>query len=541
MGAMTSMRYAVEEFSPEEAQFLSQYVTNLDRPVFALINMPEVVKSALFARYSRSPKSLRRLILDEFADDLRSATSSQPGQNTQHANELFNRVFAEYGDDSVAQLGGAHLACEQASNILTKIIEWHRTGNYLEQSTRYISYADQMGGRYKYLDDPTIASTEFAQEYTACMDYTFEQYSALLDQMIAALAAANPIKPGETPSAYQRTIKAQALDAVRGLLPASSLSNLGIYASGQTYEHMIMRMRALPLQEAVDYSQMMLEELRKVIPDFLQRVDRPDRGNLWSEYLSDTSAKTQALCDVIMGGAKPDTERYVQMTQHDPDGEDSVLAAICAPYVRLPESEVREKIKGMSDEQKDTLFETYVGTRENRRHKPGRALEATSYRFDILADYGSFRDLQRHRMLTIEWQPLSCLHGYDVPQLIVDYGYEEQYRAVMDRQAALYHRMHQQLPNEAAYVVGLGYKVRYSMQLNAREAMHLCELRSQPQGHISYRRIAQEIHRQIREVAGHRRIADAMNFVDYSGGILGRREAEIKSERKREANGAPRA
>src|SRR5436853_5791935 len=146
------MLYVTETFSPDEAEILERHFTNVDRPVFALTNLPEVVKGALFARYSRSHKSLRRLFLDEFVGDL-DLTGDLTVDATvglKRAEQLYERVFLEYGDDSVAQLGGVHLACEQASNLLTKVLEWGRLMSYLEQSTRYIPYDSRFQGRYPY-------------------------------------------------------------------------------------------------------------------------------------------------------------------------------------------------------------------------------------------------------------------------------------------------------------------------------------------------------------------------------------------------------
>ncbi|MEY3640610.1 MAG: hypothetical protein RLZZ199_415, partial [Actinomycetota bacterium] len=174
--------YVPEEFSPTEADILRRYFTNLDSPVFALVNLPEVVKGALFARYSRSAKSLRRLFLDEFVGelDIRGDQTFDATVGVSRAEDLYEKVFVEYGDDSVAQLGGVHLACEQASNILTKILEWGRLMSYLEQSTRYISYDVRLGGRYRYFRDPDVLTGKFGTRYVGDMDRMFDSYSALV-------------------------------------------------------------------------------------------------------------------------------------------------------------------------------------------------------------------------------------------------------------------------------------------------------------------------------------------------------------------------
>src|SRR5213082_3606665 len=281
------MLYAPEEFSAGEADILRRYVTNLDRPVFALVNLPEVVKGALFARYSRSAKSLRRLFLDEFVGDLDISGdhSVDATIGLERAEELYEKVFFEYGDDSVAQLGGVHLACEQASNVLTKILEWGRLMAYLEQSTRYIAYDARLDGRYRYWRAPEVLDSKLGARYVAAMDSLFDGYAAALPQVMDWARQTFSKEPGDSDFVWRQTIKAKACDAVRGMLPAASLSNVGIYGTGQAYEALLLRMRAHPLPEVRRYAQMMLEELRLVIPSFLKRVDRPERGGEWSEYL----------------------------------------------------------------------------------------------------------------------------------------------------------------------------------------------------------------------------------------------------------------
>jgi thymidylate synthase ThyX len=529
------MLYAPETFTEAEAATLRPYFTNLDGPVFALTNLPEVVKGALFARYSRSDKSLRRLFLDEFVGDLdlRGDLTVDATVGLRRAEELYDRVFNEYGDDSVAQLGGVHLACEQASNLLTKILEWGRLMAYLEQSTRYIPYDSRLLGRYRYLRPSEICQSRFAARYIADLDAAFDTYSALLPAMMDWARESHPKEPGDSDFVYKQTIKAKACDTVRGLLPAATLSNVGIYGTGQAYEALLLRMRAHPLPEAQTYAQLMLEELRKVIPSFLVRVDRPDRGGAWSAYLTATRENTADLVQRIFAGSEAPPTEEVALVDWDPDGEDKVLAAICYPHTDLPEWQLLERVRRLPADDRVALMHAYVGERTNRRHKPGRAFERTGYRFDILGDYGAFRDLQRHRMMTIEWQALTPAHGYDMPEAVHDAGLTSRYDEAMERSRELYGVLDEHFPDQASYAVALGYKLRYVMQLNAREAVHLCELRSSPQGHPSYRRIAQAMHTQIAERAGHRAIAAAMSYVDHGTYDLERLNAERAAEARR--------
>ncbi len=542
--------YAVETFSADEEDILRRYVTNLDLPVFALVNLPEVVKGALFARYSRSPKSLRRLFLDEFVGelDISGDASVDATVGVERAEQLYEKVFFEYGDDSVAQLGGVHLACEQASNVLTKVLEWGRLMAYLEQSTRYIGYDNRLStGHYRYYRDPGLLDSSLGARYVGDMDRMFDTYAELLVEVQAWLTKRHPRQAGDSDFVHRQAVRAKALDSLRGLLPAGSLSNVGVYGTGQSYEMLLLRMRSHPLPEARRYADMMLDELRKVIPSFLQRVDRAERGGAWSAYLEKTRTDTGRLVetffpdlcvaddDPIRG---PSGAPSVTLLDFDPDGEEKVIAAICAPLTSRPEEEVRRRVGLLGVEDRRSLLRSYVGDRTNRRHRPGRAFERTDYRFDVVSDYGAFRDLQRHRMLTIEWQPLGPSLGYDIPETVEEAGVAVRYAASLERSRDLYTALAPAFPHESAYAVALAYRIRYSMQMNAREAMHLTELRSGPQGHPAYRWVAQEMHRLIADQAGHRLLAEAMSYVDYGGQDLERLESERRAEEKRAGQAA---
>ncbi|MFM2071400.1 MAG: hypothetical protein RLZZ623_1663 [Actinomycetota bacterium] len=527
--------YVPEEFTSTEEDILRRYFTNLDGPVFALVNLPEVVKGALFARYSRSAKSLRRLFLDEFVGDLdiQGDQTVDATMGLERAEELYQKVFFEYGDDSVAQLGGVHLACEQASNVLTKVLEWGRLMSYLEQSTRYIAYDARLGGRYRYFRDPALLSSRFGTRYVGDMDRMFDSYSLLLSKVTDHVRSTVPRDPADSDFVYRQATRAKALDAVRGVLPAASLSNVGIYGSGQGFEMLLLRMRAHPLPEARHYADLMLFELRKVIPSFLRRVDVADRGGKWVDYLHATRHDTSGLVASLFGDTPVDQADVVELVDFDPDAEVKLLTAICYPHSHLPEHQIAQRVRTMTPDERSALIRAYVGERENRRHKPGRAFERVDYRFDVLSDYGAFRDMQRHRMLTIDWQALTPNHGYVRPEVVDDAGMADVFDDAMARSAALFDALKDEFPQQASYAVSMAYRLRYSMQFNAREAIHMLELRSSPQGHPAYRRVALEMHRLIGEQAGHTAIADAMTHITQAAPELERLEAERRAEMRR--------
>ena len=523
----------METFTAAERAALAPYFTELDGPVFALVNLPEVVKGALFARYSRSAKSLRRLFLDEFLERAEPAGPAPGSIGTARADRLYERVFSEYGDDSVAQLGGVHLACEGASNILTKVLEWGRLMAYLEQSTRYVPYTDRPDGRWKYHVPAELDGHPLRERYVAVLDRAFETYARWIDPMREYWTRRLPRAPADSDATYRMTIRAKALDSLRGLLPAATRSNVGVFGTGQGYEALLLRMQAHPLAEVRDYARLMLVELRKVIPAFLTRLERPERGGVWSAYLAETVRATTEVAERLLGHVEPEPRPEVVLTDFDPDGEVKVVAAALYAVSRLPDDQLLAVVRKLGPEERRRVLEAYVGRRENRRHKPGRAFERTVYRFDVLGDYGAFRDLQRHRLLTLEWQPLSPRHGYATPEELVDAGALPDWTRVMDESAALHDALAAAAPAVAPYAVAMAYRVRFYMELNAREAMHMIELRTAPQGHPAYRRICQAMHRLIAEQAGHRALAAAMCHADHSGGEGGRRDAERAAERRR--------
>ena len=517
------MEYPVETFTADERARLEQHVTNLDEPVFALVNLPETVKGALFARYSRYQGTLRRMFLDEFASSLPPTGASYDNAAGARAADLYARIFVGYGEDSVAQLGGAHVACEWVSNVLTKVLQRPRLGAYLEQSTRYIAYDAPIEGtsQYRYYRD-----TELGPDYAAAMDEVFGIYSDALPRVQAWAAETYPAAAGEPPKAHERAIRAKALDLLRGLLPASSLSHMGIFATGQTYEQLILHLLAHPLPEARRYGRLILRAVQDVMPSFVSRVQRPDRGGEWIAYLErrEQAAERWAARLGLDRSAGDDGAGgpSVRLTHHDGD-EELLLSALLFEATATDERATRAALAELSDEERGALLAELVGHRANRRHRPGRGFESLRYRFEIVSDYGAFRDLQRHRMLTCQWQALTPDLGAGVPHEVDDAGAGDEYRRALDVSHNAYERLldagHDR--RAAMYALCLGYRLRYVLDLNAREAMQLIELRSGREGHPAYRAVAHAMHERIAAV--HPAVAAAMTYLD--------RETEPRLER----------
>jgi thymidylate synthase ThyX len=406
---------------------------------------------------------------------------------------------------------------------------------YLEQSTRYIPYTERKDGRWRYHVPQELDGHALRGEYLRTLDRVFEIYARWIDPMRAWFERKYPRAASDSDAVYRAAIRAKALDTLRGLLPAATESNVGMYGTGQSYEALILRMRAHSLAEVREAADAMLTELRKVIPAFLTRVDQPDRGGRWTEYLRETRSRVQELADRLdrrASSAPPSDE--VTLTDFDPDGEAKVVAAALYPHSSQSDEALLAAVRAMSTAEREAILAASVGDRSNRRHKPGRAFERTSYRFDIVTDYGAFRDLQRHRLLTIDWQPLTTSHGFTQPEALIEAGGADDWREVMDRSAALHAALVAGgLETVAAYAVSMAYRIRFVMDMNAREAMHVIELRTAPAGHPAYRRVCQQMHRLIADRAGHRAIAAAMRFADHSEVELERLGEERRIEQKR--------
>ena len=530
--------YHLETLDDADRAQLEPWVSNLDSPVFALNGLSQVTAAALFARYSRSPKSLRRLLLDEFlkgeavVPELAAPAPDDAGRA--RAGRLFGRVIAEYGDDSVAQLGGIHLACEQVSQPLAKAIEWGRLAAYLEQSTRYIPYTDLRDGHYRYHRDPELMASAHAGTYLTAMDGLFDAYVEMLPLLRAHLGQTLPAEADA--KARERAIRALALDLLRGLLPAGTVSNLGVYASPQALEQLVMRLRAHPLPEARTYAELIDRELQATIPEMVTRLDRPDRGGVWVEYLRETALALETEGERLtrsgrlqedLPGIEIPPANSVTLLRWDADGEERIMAAALLPHTSAGLEEVVAAVHALPEAERDRLFAAALGVRGNRRHRPGRGFEHTDYTFELASDFGAFRDLQRHRMLTIQWQELTPGLGYAIPSEVVAAGLEGRWRQAVERAEAAWAEIRPDLPEQAQYLVTLAHRVRYVIKLNAREALHMIELRTSPQGHPSYRRICQEMLQQIDTVAGHHRVARAMSFAGREDVHLPRYAAEV--------------
>jgi thymidylate synthase ThyX len=548
------------EFTADEQKRLATFFTNLDRSTFGL-KLPQEVAGALFSRYSRSTKSLRRTFLDEFLgdpalglSDLLTGQAEPTDDSTalKKARAFYERVLVGYGDDSVAQLGGAHIACENISNVAAKLLEDARIGIApLEKSTRYVRFDQKdAAGNYLFYREPKIMASRLRDAYVEVMNLLFETYSQQMEPMLHFVSKSLPIEqlevrdPGSgktltyddarkddklrrwAETAYRATVRAHACDVLRSYLPAATLTNVGMFGVGQAFEYLISKFYSHELSEAKELGSAIHGELNQLIPSFVKRAQRND-------YLAYTWTTAKQIAAVSVKVLTPRPSEPVTLIDYDDKAEEKIIAAILYAHSRHPLEQLRQLAAAMSQDHRQQILEEYFTKRRHRRDKLGRAFENVYYTFDILGNLGLYRDLHRHRILTQERQDFTTVHGYDTPPEIEEADFKSEFDRCMNRAAELYGQIYRDLPSEAQYIVPFAYKIRWYMKMNLREAVHMCELRTMPQGHPDYRFICQEIWRRIQEV--HPTLAQSGKFMDWQKYRLGRLQSEMRTEFKKSA------
>ena len=533
----------LSEFSIKEKKILSDHFSNTEENVFAIITPRQVDRGALMSRYSRTDKSMRRIFLDEFL------------QNKNRGEEFYNRVLLEYGDDSVAELGEAQIAIEGLSNIAVKKIEDRRIGlSYLEKSSRYVAWNKKEKGKYRFYRDPEIMKSRFADIYEESCNFSFDVYSKNIEPMINYVREKYPIEKYsfkdsrdgkeklfsklknemDVKSAnmiYKGSTKAKALDILRGLLPASTLTNVGITGNGRAFEYLLTVLGSSELKEEQDLASKIKKELDTTIKSFVRRAD-DKYGKAFQKYLRDIKNKSKSIAIKEIkpksGGAITKLVEY----ESEKNAITKIISSII--YEQSPSTSyqnILQQVKKISKQNKNKIIEEFIKIRTNRRHRPSRAFEHVYYTFDLCNNFGMFRDFHRHRALTMQRQLLTTDHGYNMPNEIKILGIEKDFKDCMNKTKETFEKIRTKYPEQGQYVINFGYNYPYLIKLNLREACHLIELRTVPQGHIDYRRVAQQMFKQINRV--HPNLSKIMKYVDMKEYDLERFESEKRTEEKR--------
>jgi thymidylate synthase ThyX len=456
----------------------------------------------------------------------------EQSQAIKKAQRFYDNILDGYGDDSIGELGGAHLALENISMLAAKVVEDCRIGGSpLEKSTRYVYFDQKYQGEYLFYREQVIMTSAYRHYYLDACNALFETYSRLIPPLTTIMEKQIPRGENEAVGPYTASLRCKVLDCLRGLLPASTLTNMGMYGNGRFFEGLIQKLHCHNFSELQKLGKKIHHELSQEIPSFVTRVDVSHRHQKsFSLFKEETEADLKALSEKHSIFLEKMKTPGVQLTSYDPDSLYQVAAALLFDHSNVSLLELQEYCRRLPKEELEAILDGGCNHRENRRHKSPRALEHATFTFDILSDFGVYRDLQRHRMLTQERQFLTCDFGYYIPEEIVGTPLEEEYVRAMDETKKAYDIIARELPEEAQYVVPMAYNIHWYFHVNLRSLQWLCELRSSPQGHSGYRHIAQELARQVSEVIPE--FKRFFKFVNFEGCKLGRLEQEKRKAAK---------
>ncbi len=483
-------------FTESEKAILAPYVTNMDRPVFALRNLPEEVIAVLFAYYSRSRESLRRNLLKLIQEgdlDLTERLQFSPGRGDalaaarEKARQFHEKWVVGYGHSSVAEHAVAHLAIEDVSIICSKVIEDTRLAAYTEKSTRYVVFDPD-----KFYRPPSIMASRHAGLYQDATSGLLRAYTDLTEPVTEEIKRRYPRDEGQGAGAYNAACRAKACDILRYLLPAATTTNIGVTINARVLEHLITKMLSHPLEEARACAAALKREATQLIPTLIKYADR-------NAYMVETRAAMEGEAARLLAGEAPAPGRPVTLVRYDDRAEDMLVAAILYEMSSLPFTQVLGRVEKLPGEERARILDEFL-RRRGRHDQPLRALEHAYYTFDILVDFGAFRDIQRHRMATQTPQVLGPAHGYSTPPEIEAFGHRKTFDGWMARAEEAYRAIATDFPREAAYVLPLAFRKRVLFTWNLREVHHFVQLRSGPQGHVSYRSVAQEVYRELERV-----------------------------------------
>lgn len=570
--------YTPEVFTEEESFYLQPFFSNADRPVYAVANLPEEVIGALSSRYSRSVNSLRRTFLKEYIwpiahpdqqkkwaeltqDDRREAQEvsqrlfnivsflNSTGSidyvvNTQRARKFFDKWLAGYGDDSIAEMGGAHICIEGMSNVTLEELVNKRIGiSPLIKSTRYVSFSERRtDGEYQYVIPGEIQGTSLESEYRDAIDTLFDTYANLQEPYLEYIKDRYPQGQDETDSSFKRSRSAKRYDDIRDLLPFSTQINGAFFGNGRAFEDLLNRLMDHPLGELRYWGQAISTELEIVVPSFVRRP-KTERGAEVQRYRSNIGKLRKAMGKELFGDGEDLTpSRWVRLVSHTPEADVVVLSSfLFSGEHGLPLSEITERVKVMSIDERASLLAQILEERkfgrpeakreEVRFRKVPRAFENVHYLFEIWGRGGDFRDLHRHRMNTEEHQPFNVKWGFDLEKEVLESPFIDQIKSALEKAAAVSIKIAEQVsPDAAQYAVPFANLQHWYMNLSAREIYWMGELRTSSQGRPHYREICQQIGR---EAIGATPELFQELMVDWEDYSLARRESEKKIEQKR--------
>ena len=555
-------------FTPEQRSKLEPFVTDTESDIFAVKNLEGIV-GAVYARYSRASTGFRETLLKEFVEE--------GNVNPTKAQDLIERVLIAYGDDSVGELEGAHVSLENISILATKEIEDRRIGGSpIEKSTRYVLY-DQPGpdGNFRYHRDPQVMASEHAASYVETMDFIFKTYAELVAPMQDFYRKLKPVEAAEydingdgikerladchaetDQKAFKRTytmdIRTKACDTLRYLLPIATSTNVGLFGNGRFWQGVLSHCYTSDIPEVRRIAQDLQTQLDRVIPRYVKRAKRQEyvvgvrsgMAALAARLFADVAPAGGKSVDLLGRGqehiaaacaAAPGDAAVLRQAMLDEE-DNLTVACMLFPSLSHPLRQIREVVRGFSAETRAEIITAYSGDRVTRRDRPGRAFEAGyTFTFDLMTDFGTYKDLMRHRMNTQLRQKFTPLLGFAMPADLTEAGFADKARACVDKAVELYKILLPDFPEQASYATLHGSLVRWTLGMNDREASHLIELRTTPQGHPSYRKVCQEMHKAIAARSPWR--AAVIKFADHNDYFWSRADSEARQRAEEKALG----
>lgn len=525
------------------------------------------LSGAMLARQSRASGTVIDVLVNEFLvstpEESEKLGVPMGELKTKKLDEIIERILVQYGDDSVQELETATVLFNSVSNLASKIIEDRRLGSFIEQSSRYVVYSDRdpVTGKYAYYREPAIMASEHGAEYERVLDRAFVLYSRLVDMLTGYYSTVKPlaeaeyaVRPGdkslyrldvltdekeikEFRRVYKFDLKTRACDTARIVLPAATLTNLAMVANGRTYEHLLKRLYSSDVGEFKDIAGRLHETLNKLIPKYVKRANTEGEKDMraaeriakqhvaknFPEFLIAEQSLNEVvpleIPQIIQAGAEPMVH---------------ILAASYFPYVSVSYASMVKRLKEEPEERILGLLEEFFAERSSRRDRASRAWEhGQPCTFEIVGNFGIFRDLHRHRILTQQRQLLCPNLGFTLPEDIKAIGMAGEVWALVAEVQNIHKKLARDIsPEIAQYCVLFGHHIRFMMGFSLREAQHFLELRTVPQGHPDYRRVCQKMATSIFEKAPWVRSIHILKFVDYQDYPWARAAAEARQSQK---------
>ncbi|MDT7868219.1 MAG: FAD-dependent thymidylate synthase [Candidatus Pacebacteria bacterium] len=538
---MEEILFKKPEFTEEEKYYLEPFFTNLDKSVYAVVLLPPEVIGALSSRASRSKDDLRALFLNEFVKPFLESEYGKAWKNfidflhqynyeilfaNPKARDFYIKWLAEYGDDSIAQMAGTHLIFSSLSQVAIKHFENQRIGIApIEKSTRYVDFGEKVNNHYLYFLPPEVEKAGLKDDYEKVMDTIFEFYISSTEKYF------NYLKE-KYPEEKERVLKAKTFDECRRILPLATLGQVSFFGNGQAFEYLINRSLANPLEEIRWAGKRAYEELSKVIPAFLRRIEKEESIN-YQKYLGERNLRLiEVLEKINWKEEKIDLNENVRLLAYDEDGENKIIAGLLYPLVKEPFDFVLNKVSELSLKEKEEILEKILKERKYRWQKMPRALELVYLKFEIKINIGAWRDLQRHRMQTLINKIFSIEEGFEVPSFYEEIGLKKEAEKIILLSENLYEKLKKINIFVSQYSVLFLHKIRFLQYQNLREFFWEVELRTTPQGHPDYRKVEQEKARIIQKIYP---LISKYLFVDFNEYEFARRGEEEKIKEKRES------